>query len=377
MNFILIKKFFFSKHFKIFYATVAVFILLDVIFSNTFVKNIIKKDCLNYTKYSINGKNYFNYDLEKNCKAYETKKTVKTYKVFTDQNGFRTSGKKKKKKNDSVIFLGDSFTYGLGLNYEESIPGQVERKNIDFNIYNLGIPGYSPLALRFRLQEALKIGIKPKKIFYLMDLTDVHDESNRWFLLDDHPYPLILDKKTQEEIKKVFNFKNNFKMSRLLVYNLNKIVRNFRKEINQKKFIEEDKFIGKTLWGSFTHTTPENLDKSFWIENDYKEGIKNIKLNVKLIAEIAKNVNSEFYIVIYPWAETLQYGEDYFSWQNFANELCNFSSCTKVISAFSEFEKVKKKYSHWKKEIYILQDIHLNENGNKILAEVIYNEAFR
>ena len=150
-----------------------------------------------------------------------------------------------------------------------------------------------------------------------MYLTDVHVEYNMLFLLNDVPYPLILDKKVQEEIKKVFNFKNNFKMTRLLIYNLNKFIRNIRKQINQKKFIEEDKIIGKTLWGSFTHTSPEKLEKTFWAENNYKVGITNIKLNVKSISDIAKKVKSEFYIVIYPWAETLEYGEKYFNWQEF------------------------------------------------------------
>ncbi len=34
-------------------------------------------------------------------------------------------------------------------------------------------------------------------------------------------------------------------------------------------------------------------------------------------------------------------------------------------------------YTFWKKEIYILDDLHLNENGNQMLAEIIYKEAFK
>ena len=57
--------------------------------------------------------------------------------------------------------------------------------------------------------------IKPKKIFYLLDLTDVHDESNRWIKIDGIEYPIIQDKEIQKEIKKAFDYKINFKMSDL------------------------------------------------------------------------------------------------------------------------------------------------------------------
>ena len=165
-------------------------------------------------------------------------------------------------------------------------------------------------------------------------------------------------------------------MTRLLIYNLNKLFRNFRKDIYQKKFEENDMFIGKTHWGSFTHTSYEELDKSIWLQNDFKVGIKNIMINVKSISQMAKKVNSEFYIVIYPWPETLEYGEKYFNWQQFSSELCQYADCTKLVNAFPAINKIKNKYTYWKKEVYLLQDVHFNAYGNHILAETIYKEAF-
>lgn len=210
-----------------------------------------------------------------------------------------------------------------------------------------------------------------------MDITDVDDEANRWVIKNDLKYPVIINNKAEFEIKKNFNYKKHFKMTRLLIYNLNKTIRNLRKKINEKKFIEEDKVIGKTNAGSFTHTPYNKLDKNFWSKNDYKEGIKNIKNKVKSISNLANQINSEFYIVIFPWPETLEYGENFFSWQDFGFELCQFSNCKKLINAFPEFKKVKKNFTYWKKEIYFLNDIHLNPKGNNILAEMIYNQALK
>ncbi len=373
-----IKKVLKSSYFKFVFMILIIFFAMDVIASNTIVKNIIKKDCLKYFKYTLNNKNYYSYELEKNCTAYETKRTVKTYNVITDKYGYRVAQKKREYlKKDKVVFLGDSFTYGFGVNYEDSIVGFLEKKKTNYDFINLAVPGYSPSILKVKLEQLLKRGVKPKKIFYIMDITDVDDEANRWLLKDDFEYPVIINNEVEYEIKKNFNYKKHFKMTRLLIYNLNKTLRNIRKDINEKKFLEEDKIIGKTHGGSFTHTPYAQLDKNFWSDNDYKQGIRNIEKKVKSISDLANQINSEFYIIIFPWPETLEYGENFFSWQDFGNDLCKNSSCKKLINAFPEFEKIKRKFTYWKKEIYFLNDVHLNPNGNSILAEVIYNEALK
>ena len=57
---------------------------------------------------------------------------------------FRFSGKKKDPQKKNIIFLGDSFTYGMGLSYEKTFAGILEQKNENFNFYNFGVAGYSP-----------------------------------------------------------------------------------------------------------------------------------------------------------------------------------------------------------------------------------------
>ena len=129
MNFILIKKFFTSYFVKIFYRIILIFFILDIFFSNFIIENIIKGDCFRYIRYSSNGKSYYTYELEKNCRAYETQRTVKTYNVFTDENGYRVSAKRKI-KDSHIVFLGDSYPYGFGVEYEDSIAGKLrEKKN--------------------------------------------------------------------------------------------------------------------------------------------------------------------------------------------------------------------------------------------------------
>ena len=98
------------------------FVIGDIIFSNFFYVKPVKYGCMKKFEYF--------YELEKNCKAYEKLiGSVSPYRVYTDNNGYRYSGKKRQQsKDDTVIFLGDSFTYGWALDYEKSFVGMLEKK---------------------------------------------------------------------------------------------------------------------------------------------------------------------------------------------------------------------------------------------------------
>ena len=190
--------------------------------------------------------------------------------------------------------------------------------------------------------------IEISKVFYILDLTDVHDESNRWNDITGLDFPIIVDKTTRKEIKKTFSYENKFRVSRFVAYHLNNYLRNFKKKI--KKLYEDKEEIDidlkGTYWGSFTHTDQNKLFKDpvykkMW-GNDYQVGLKKIKVKIKDISNLLKSRNIDFYITIHPWRETLELGQKKFNWENYANELCDISDCTKVINLFDTIRDVKK-----------------------------------
>ena len=135
------------------------FLVGDILVSNFFLKTIIENNCYQWETTF--------YKLKENCYAKEKWiKKSKSYKVFTDENGFRYSGKKKNdfKNKETVIFFGGSFTYGMGASYEKSFIGLIEKKEIDYNILNLGVAGYSPTVFNYQLEELITKGIFPKNI---------------------------------------------------------------------------------------------------------------------------------------------------------------------------------------------------------------------
>ena len=149
------------------------FILLtDFILSNTVLNY---KNCFKYEK--------FYYELKKNCVGkYRFKKTFPIVETITDDMGLRIGKdslpKNKDKKN--IFIFGDSFTYGVGIEFEKTFAGLLEKKYSDYNVYNFGVGSYSPSVHLFKLKKILKKNIFPEKILLFLDLTDLIDEANRW-----------------------------------------------------------------------------------------------------------------------------------------------------------------------------------------------------
>ncbi len=183
---------------------------IDFALSNTIYK---KTDCFNYSYYQSG----YYYELEKNCKSkYRFKSGFPTVDFITDQQGLRTSNMKKIKSNtkENIFLFGDSFTFGVGLNYNDTYAGIIENKLQNYNFYNFAVGSYSPTVHLHRFQKALENKIIPKKIFLFLDLTDVIDESQRWVNDKNLNIPIRPEKKRKEKIffKKILNFLLNFQL---------------------------------------------------------------------------------------------------------------------------------------------------------------------
>ena len=336
-------------------------ILLDFLMSNTILDY---KNCYNYEK--------FYYELKKNCKGkYRFKKSFPIVETITDEMGLRV-GKKSpsKNKNKKNIFLfGDSFTYGVGIEFEKTYAGLIEGKYKDYNIYNFGVGSYSPSVYLFKLKKILDKKIFPEKILLFLDLTDIIDEVTRWTfdektgevkLASDYIY--VNSQKKEKFIKRNFKILNN--VSSYINFKL----RHYR-EIADIKLRDQRK-IKTSIQGSFTYKDINALDRRFWKKDTFTLGKQNLKKRLMQIAEISKNNNIDFYLVIYPWAETLELGQKEFSWSNYAENICANNRC-KLINAIPSFEEYKDNNRNWSTDLYFLNDEHFNEKGAELLYKTV------
>ncbi len=360
------------------------YLLADILFSNFFLNYRVEYKCYNY---SNNG---LFYKLYKNCYAeMRYISSIESFKVFTNENGERYSGKKNKKinKNNNVFFFGDSQTFGFGSDWENTFVGIIEKKIGNYNFYNFGVPSYSPSVYLYKLNEVLiNRNIRPKKIFVVLDVTDVFDESERWKNTSKNGQPSLDEKFSLVKKSPFKKFKRaNFKGSRLIANKVRGFSRKLRLKFkSEKQKIKEYKPVNGNYQGGYIYTDFEKLTgcdtneqkTAYWSCGGVDIGIKKIENKMKKIGEIAKEINTELYIVIFPWPDTLNFGQTVFNWEKYAHSLCKKSNCKNVINLFPEFKKIKLNQEKWLKKIYLKNDVHLTPEGNKIVAKKILKEGF-
>ena len=108
--------------------------------------------------------------MKKNCKGkYRFKKSFPLVKTYTDEMGLRVSKSNQNKNpdNKNIFVYGDSFTYGVGLEYEKTYVGLIEKRLENYNVYNFGVGSYSPSVYLYKLKQYLSRGVYPNKVLIL------------------------------------------------------------------------------------------------------------------------------------------------------------------------------------------------------------------
>jgi hypothetical protein len=360
------------------------FIIADIAFSNFIFDYRVGYKCYNHSE---DGSFY---ELDKNCYAkMRLVSSIDSFEVYTNNDGERYSGKKKEKKftNNEAYFFGDSFTFGAGSDWENTFVGIIDNKINNYKIYNFAVPSYSPTVHYYKLKKILKEKNDiSKKIFIQLDLTDVGDESERWKAENDHSKPFLKNKDVK---KKISNFKKirrkNFKGSRLIANYLREFSRKIRKTLvseNEKK--NQYKPVNGNPSGGFIYTNFEELTgcktkekkTSFWTCGGVDKGLKKIEERLKKIGDLSNSINAELYIIIFPWPDTLNFGQINFNWEQYSDHLCKISKCKNVINLFPEFLEIKKNKNDWLEYLYLHNDIHLTPEANKITANKILKIGF-
>jgi len=338
-----------------------VFFIFDYFLSNT-IFDPKKNSCYHIEK--------FFYNLKKNCSGFDKfKSSFPTVKVFTDEQGLRIGKNTKKNNKEKVFIFGDSFTFGVGLKFEDTFTGILENKLKNFDFYNFAVGSYSPTVHLFNLETQIQLNNYPSKIIMLLDMTDVHDEAARWKVVLGKP--TLSDTAMNNDLnKKEKFFHENFQVSRTFLHYINYKFRIYRSQNNPDNLNK----IKTSLQAGFTYRNLDELGDHY--QGDiFTKGLEKIREKIFLISNIAKKINSEFYLVIYPYGETLVFGQDYFSWENFAEEVCQNQKC-KLINTFNTFRNYKKNNKSWYSDLFFVGDEHFNVGGNKIIADELVSKIF-
>tara|TARA_Y100001968_G_C19420282_1_gene751387 strand:+ start:916 stop:1986 length:1071 start_codon:yes stop_codon:yes gene_type:complete len=347
-----LKKSFFSL-FSIFLLIILI-IFIDV--TLTYLLNIYEKKV--FIKHPV-----YHHTFGKNKVFYKN-----GIKYITDSYGFRNSSVKNDQKEykKSILFIGDSFTEGIGLNFEDTFVGIIKKSLLKENIkvLNAARSSYSPVIYYKKIKFLIENEkIKFDEAIIFLDISDVEDES-KIYKLDKNGN--VISRNLSSEINynqlgdqklRVFLHQNT-----TIIYFTSKLINNLL--IKKKK-------------GKFDDLISLDYQRDKWTINEksYNEYGKNgTKLMLKYMDMLKKTLdkhNIKMTVAVYPWPSQVYY-EDLDSihvriWKNWSNE-----NNIKFINFFPTF--VKKGVSKKEKNIilekfYIPYDVHFNKTANQMIAE--------
>ena len=377
-----------KSYFLIFLITISIWIVIDFFFGRSLLNSI--KYANNHGTVHPNFHHTFLPNVNKILYF-----AGQEYTFCTDSHGFRKScnANKKKNKNFDIIFIGDSVTEGVGLDFEDTIVGLIENKFENRKIANMAASSYSTMIYNNKLQYLIKNDYSFNEVFVLIDPSDIQDDSEVYKISGEtviskerkmDRYNIYIDKikylsknimpMTYEillQIKKKITNKEN---------NLGNKGRNASKEIGlnnlvkignsneKKKYNEEFKYIDlrRLAW---------SYDKSISYGNLQIEESINISINqMQELYNFLDSKDIPLSVVVYPLPPQLAFDKEKSLQVKIWEEFCKFK-CKYFINTFpfffdklnkSSFREVNKKY-------YIQNDIHFNKLGNKAIADLIIN----
>jgi hypothetical protein len=271
------------------------------------------------------------------------------YHFETDRYGFRTgtcAPKESDKSKPAIFVIGDSFTEGLGVPYEETFAGLMACAAAKEGkaVWNLGVLSFSPVIYYLKLKaEVEKLGIKPTEIYVFLDLSDITDEAIIYRVDADGNVQMTPDH-------------HWFDTGQFLLGNF----ATFRLMYNLWLSMPFGSAAPDERWRASWSTDPANFEK--W----GRRGLALADGNMDKIAGLCREWECRLTLVVYPWPNNVVVGDrnsiQVTHWRDWAAR-----HDVRFIDGFAPF--FREPADSVVRKAFIPGDVHFSAEGNRLLFD--------
>jgi hypothetical protein len=371
------------------------FLLIDLLLSQFFLLKILENDILNAHKESFENRIFnkdYNYTFKKQVK-FKSQYEGNIYTISTNDLGFRDNNTLPLDRNKEYsIIIGDSFVEGVGLEYDETIVGILNKnlENENFKFLNAGVASYSSYIYLKKIKKIINENndLNIKDIIVFLDKSDVNDDD--LYLSKPHNFQNKYPKGKFIFQRKIDFYKDLKEFNYWRFYTKQTISGKILKLITDKvenffSNIKKRSLLAKKLSKSFFEVSNseiraiKSINSTQRITNWYKgekwktKTKKNIQFSVDNLKDLKKFLdkrNINLTIVLYPWPfeiDNKKIGKKYLE---FITPLLNKTNIKNIV-IYEDFLKGNI-YENISKN-YLYNDIHYNKNGNEIIANKLIN----
>jgi len=289
------------------------------------------------------------------------------YRVCTNASGFKDRCDRVMLLNKTfdIAFIGDSFTEGIGLSYEDTFVGKIAAAFPDLRIANLGVGSYSPSVYLAKVRELLREGYSFKELVVYIDISDIQDEAIYYRFVDQSLTDLPSLPNDNESL--IGRIKRKCQQLFPLSYQgLFEIRRRLSSDEKSPSLEDKNTFL------------QQDFERSAWTYNQKSLGYgemgvskaieKNIQIMSKLYDLLQKH-GIKLSVGVYPWPAQLLYDQQQSLhvdiWKNFCKDKCNhFYDSYPSFFAFVKKEGANRAIE----KLFINGDIHHNPLGAALIA---------
>ena len=357
---------------------IILFIAIDFIIS-LFLFNLIFLNLENIYKTDLENR-VFNKDYKYTFKPnveFKSRYNDFLYTVKTNNFGFRDKDIKDVEiKNKLIFFAGDSFLEGVGLDYENTLLGHLDKYNNHNNTYlNSGVGSYSPYIYKKKIISFLENNrdLKLDRVVVLLDKSDPLDdksylsEPNLFYKNDNaRTYKKNLSERfiSLAFLKILGSYLDEKRRDLKYRYIISKKYKTNFFKLNNKQIIAYKSIKGRRSLISY-------YDQSDKWENQTKKFLLFSFKHLKEIELFLFNKNIEFDVFLYPWPFELANNKVRKNYLNFINDInkkfnLNIHSCYDYFLKEDVLEQLDLIGNS-----FLYGDFHYNSQGYKILANCI------
>ena len=290
------------------------------------------------------------------------------YTVHTNSLGFKDKQVREiKLKSDKprILFIGDSFTEGVGIEFNNTFVGLIEEQLAKQNIQvlNAAVTSYSPIIYLRKVEYLINtVGLKFDQLVVFVDLSDIEDEA-LGYIFDDQRKVISRSTianvgQTTEKIKsekdKPFSLKEFFTQHtiitgrlRNLAGYLRQVKRGWRDSLNQRR----------ARW---------TMDDKLY--NEYgKTGLALAQQHMIELKHLLNKHQIKMTLAVYPWPDQIMHKDLHSKqvsiWKTWAQ-----SNNANFINLFPYFINEIDPMEILKKN-FIVGDVHWNTEGHKLVAK--------
>jgi hypothetical protein len=259
-----------------------------------------------------------------------------------------------------LLLIGDSFTEGIGVEYEKTFAGlladALAPRGIE--VLNAGAASYTPFIYYRRLKHLIEeVGLRVDEVVVLIDIGDIQDEVT---YKDDAAGNVVFrQQRWKEENEANWYFDKPRLLACLPLHN----------------FLRKNMLVASTLYEGLLRAATRGPQRAAaWTLDDAvfeeygREGLPKAQENMDRLAELLKRHGVRLTVAVYPWKEQIRAhdaeSKQVVAWREWAARSgAGFVSCFPAFLEGDADEMIRREF--------IPGDIHWNEVGHQRIARVL------